>query len=138
MRCGFLGFDVYATDRREMELRADGVSVLFEIEASEHPIGLAPHHRLRQRIERAIEHRGEAPRGILFVNGQRLESPSQRSQPVSEPLRIAAETMRYCIAPTSTLYDGGRRKAPRRRRGGRRVPAAARSNRRLAGVDLRR
>lgn len=100
-----LGFDVYATDRRTMELRADGVSVLFEIEASEHPIDLAPHHRLRQRIEGAIEHRDEAPRGVLFVNGQRLESPAQRSQPVSDPLRIAAETMRYCIAPTPTLYD---------------------------------
>lgn len=101
----FIGFDVYASDRREMELRADGVSVLFEIEASEHPIGLTPHYRLRQRIERAIERRGEAPRGVLFVNGQRLEAPSQRSQPVGDPLRIAAETMRYCIAPTSTLYD---------------------------------
>ena len=100
-----IGFEVYATDRRELELRAGGASILFEIEASEHPIDLAPHHRLRQRIERAIERRGEAPRGVLFVNGQRLEAPSQRAQPVSDPLRIAAETMRYCIAPTSTLYD---------------------------------
>lgn len=100
-----IGFDVYASDRREMELRADGVSVLFETAASEHPIDLAPHYRLRQRIERAIERRGEASRGVLFVNGQRLEAPSQRAQPISDPLRIAAETMRYCIAPTSTLYD---------------------------------
>jgi hypothetical protein len=99
-----IGFEVYASDRREMELRADGVGVLFEIEASEHPIDLAPHHRLRQRIERAIERRGEAPRGVLFVNGQRLESSAQRTRAVSDALRTAAETMRYCIAPTSTLY----------------------------------
>jgi hypothetical protein len=99
-----IGFEVYASDRREMELRADGVGVLFEIEASEHPIDLAPHHRLRQRIERAIERRGEGPRGVLFVNGQRLESPAQRTRAISDALRTAAETMRYCIAPTSTLY----------------------------------
>ena len=99
-----IGFDVYATDRRELELRSDNLSALFEIESSEHPIDLAPHHRLRQRIERAIERRAEAPRGVLFVNGQRLDSPSQRTQPVTDALRVAAETMRYCIAPTSTLY----------------------------------
>ena len=100
-----IGFEVYATDRREMELRADGASVLFEIEASEHAIDLAPHHRLRQRIERAIERRGEAPRGVLFVNGQRLEAPAHRTAQVSDALRLAAETMRYCIAPTSALYE---------------------------------
>ena len=100
-----IGFDVYATDRRELELRIDNAGALFEIESSEHPIDLAPHHRLRQRIERAIERRGEAPRGVLFVNGQRLEPPSQRTQPVTDALRVAAETMRYCIAPTSTLYE---------------------------------
>jgi hypothetical protein len=100
-----IGFEVYATNRQEMELRADGATVLFEIEASEHPIDLAAHHRLRQRIERTIERRGEAPRGVLFVNGQRLESPSLRTQQVSDALRLAAETMRYCIAPTASLYE---------------------------------
>lgn len=100
-----IGFEVYATDWREMELRAEGSSVLFEIEASEHAIDLAPHHRLRQRIERAIERRSEAPRGVLFVNGQRLEAPAHRTAQVSDALRLAAETMRYCVVPTSALYD---------------------------------
>ncbi len=100
-----IGFDVYATDRRELEFRIDNAGTLFEVESSEHPVDLAPHHRLRQRIEQAIERRGEAPRGVLFVNGQRLEPPSRRTQQVTDALRVAAETMRYCIAPTSTLYE---------------------------------
>jgi hypothetical protein len=99
-----IGLEVYATNRQELELRAGEATVLFEIEASEHPIDMAPHHRLRQRIERTIERRGEAPRGVLFVNGQRLESPSLRAHEVSDALRLAAETMRYCVAPTSSLY----------------------------------
>jgi hypothetical protein len=99
-----IGFDVYATDPRELELRAEGASVLFEIEGSEHPVDLAAHHRLRQRIERAIERSAQAPRGVLFVNGQRLESPTRRTRPVTDALRVASETMRYCIAPTSSLY----------------------------------
>ena len=99
-----IGLDVYATNRQEMELRVDGATMLFEIEASEHPIALAAHHRLRQRIEQTIERRGEAPRGVLFVNGQRLESPSLREHEISDALRLAAETMRYCVAPTSSLY----------------------------------
>ena len=100
-----IGLDVYATNRREMELRVGGATVLFEIEASEHAIDLSAHHRLRQRIEQTIERRSEAPRGVLFVNGQRLESPSLRTNEVSDALRLAAETMRYCVAPTSSLHE---------------------------------
>ena len=100
-----IGFEVYASDPENIELRVppSPVSVLVEIESSERPIDLAPHYRLRQRIERAIERRGEAPRGLLVVNGQRLEPPARRTE-VTDALRVAAETMRYCIAPTSTLF----------------------------------
>ena len=100
-----LGCEVYASNANELEMKIGETSVLFEIEASEHPIDLAPHHRLRQRIERAIERRGMALRGVLLVNGQLLQSPGERSRQVSDALALAAETMRYCIAPTSTLFD---------------------------------
>lgn len=99
-----LALDVYATDRREMEMRIEGRGVLFEVEGSDGAVDLAAHHRLRQRIERAIERRGEAPRGVLFVNGRRLEDPQKRASQVTDALRLAAETMRYCIAPASTLH----------------------------------
>ncbi len=99
-----LGVDVYASDPNELELRVDGTQLLLEVEASEQPIGMAPHYRLRQRIERAIEQRGASPRGLIVVNGQRLAEPLQRADEVSPQLRLAAETMRYCIAPASTLF----------------------------------
>jgi hypothetical protein len=98
-----LGVEVYDRDPRELEIKAGEVSALVEIDASEQPIDMAVHHRLRQRIERAIERRGVAPRGVIFVNGQRLQPPTQR-QHVTDSLRTAAETLRYCVAPTPTLY----------------------------------
>ena len=51
------------------------------------------------------ERRGEAPRGVLFVTGQRFESPWRRTQPTAYSLRVAAETMRSCIAPKLSPYD---------------------------------
>jgi len=99
-----IGIDAYAQDQNALELRIDGRPVLLEIEASEQAIDLAPHYRLRQRIESAIERRGEATRGLLIVNGCRLAPPSERTSEISDALRIAAETMRYCVAPASTLF----------------------------------
>jgi hypothetical protein len=99
-----LRFEVHDRDANALEVRCPEGDALIEIEASEHPVDMAAHHRLRQRIERAIERRGSAPRGILFVNGQRLVTPSER-QHVSPSLLTAAETMRYCIVPTPRLYD---------------------------------
>jgi hypothetical protein len=99
-----IGIDVYAGDPNEIELRVDGTPLLLEVEASEQPIGMAPHYRLRERIERAIEQRGASPRGLIVVNGRRLAPPSQRADEVSAQLRLASETMRYCIAPASTLF----------------------------------
>jgi hypothetical protein len=100
-----IGFEVYANDRASLELRCNESGALFEIEASEDRVDMAAHHRLRQRIERAIERGGVAPRGVLFVNGLRLQDPATRGAGVTEPLRVAASAMRYCVAPTATLYD---------------------------------
>lgn len=100
-----IGFEVFdRSTPREVEVRHDGVSAFIEIEGSDRQIDMTPHHRLRQRIERAIEKRGSAPRGILFVNGERLLAPIQRKH-VTDALRLASETMRYCIAPTTGLYN---------------------------------
>jgi hypothetical protein len=102
-----IGFTVYDAGHEELEVRDGDTSALVEVEASEAPVGLAPHYRLRQRIERAIERRPDAPRGVLFVNGERLLEPAHRTH-VTRDLRVAAETMRYCIAPTVTLYEAVR------------------------------
>jgi len=100
-----IGFEVYAQDPAAIELRHDGTPVLLEIEAAEREVELGAHYRLRQRIEQAMERRGEAPRGLLIVNGRRLEAPEQRDAQVSDALRLAAETMRYGIATSASLFD---------------------------------
>lgn len=100
-----IGFDVYANDPNALELRADGARVLFEIEASDAAVDMAPHYRLRQRIERAIERTGDAPRGLIIVNGHRLLAPDERPPQASDALRTAAGTMRYAIATTAGLFD---------------------------------
>ncbi|MDP9236815.1 MAG: hypothetical protein M3P30_05365 [Chloroflexota bacterium] len=99
-----IGFEVYAQDPNAIELRTNDTSVLVEIEGSEHPIDLAPHYRLRQRIEQAIERRGTAPRGLVIANGRRLAAPGDRGDGIGDALRLASETMRYAIAPTPGLF----------------------------------
>jgi len=99
-----LGFDVYANDPNAIEVRDGDVSALVEIEASEYPVAMAPHERLRDRTEDTFQKRTAAPRGVIFVNGRRLLSPATREDEVTPALRLAAETMRYCVAPTSTLF----------------------------------
>ncbi|HYM14026.1 MAG TPA: hypothetical protein VEZ14_00515 [Dehalococcoidia bacterium] len=99
-----IGFDVYDHDPAALELRADGNSLLLEVESGDYPIDLAPHYRLRQRIERTLEQRSEAPRGLLIVNGTRTVAPGERAREVTDALRLASETMRYCVAPASTLF----------------------------------
>lgn len=99
-----LGFQVYARDLNEIEIRSAEGTALVDFAASEQPVDMPAHHRLRQRIERTIEKRGSAPRGVLFVNGERLKAPIQRGH-VTDSVRVAAETMRYCIAPTPGLFE---------------------------------
>jgi len=101
-----LGLDVHAAKPDEIELRAEGARVFVEIDAAEEAVGMAPHYRLRQRIEREIERSGGTPpRGLVFVNGYRLRAPAERPQQASDQLVTAATTMRYAVATTSSLFD---------------------------------
>jgi hypothetical protein len=99
-----IGFDPRVGADGDVRLTVDGGVVLVEVEAAEYAVGIAAHHRLRQRIERAIEAYGRAPRGLLLVNGYRLQPPGQRPRQVDDALRTAAETMRYAIATTDSLF----------------------------------
>jgi hypothetical protein len=100
-----IGCDVYASDPTALELRVDSTRVLVEIEASDVAVDLAPHYRLRQRIERQIQRSGEAPRGVIIVNGYRLDPPAERRPQASDALRTASQTMRYAVLPTTLLFD---------------------------------
>lgn len=103
-----LGFTVYDANPDEIEIRSGDTSALVEIDASDGEVGLAAHYRLRQRIERAIERRDAAPRGVIVINGHRHKPPAERPRQSSDALQLAAETMRYCIVTTAALFDAVR------------------------------
>jgi hypothetical protein len=103
-----IGFTVYDAKPDEIEIRLGDASALVEIDASDQAVGMAAHYRLRQRIERAIERRGVAPRGLLLLNGHRLKPPPERPLQASDALALAAATMRYCVATTASLFDAVR------------------------------
>ncbi len=103
-----IGFDLYTQDASAPELRLGDKSAMLEIAASDEAIDMAPHFRLRQRIDRAIERRGAAPRGVLLVNGHRLKPPAERPPQASDALVAAAEAAHYCIATTASLFEAVR------------------------------
>ena len=103
-----LGFRVAPDDiDRPAQLHLDGKIALLEVAGSTDAIGIEAHYRLRGRLEEAIARR-RPKRGVLVINGYRAQEPSQRAAQYTEPLRIAAETMRYCIVTSVQLYDAAR------------------------------
>jgi hypothetical protein len=80
-------------------------SVMVEAESSNGEVGMEPHYRLRERLETKIAHDKRRSFGVVIVNGYRELPPEERPQQYSESLRIAAESMRYCILTATDLFD---------------------------------
>ena len=89
-------------------LQADGVRIELEVEGSEVQVGMAPHYRLRRRLDARIEHEGNAPRGLIVVNGERMQAPERREEPYAEALRVAAEATSYALLPAPELFSAAR------------------------------
>jgi hypothetical protein len=109
-----LGLRVVARDiDSPAEVRADTSDprertvVLLEVEGGVDTVGLEGHYRLRRRLEEAIA-AGKPRRGLLVINGHRRMPPSERPQQYADSLRVAAETMRYCVATSEQLFRGVR------------------------------
>ncbi len=104
-----LGFRVLAKDLDSpAEVEAEGGRrVLVETDASDGAVGMDGHHRLRRRLEDAIA-QGKPKRGLLIVNGYRSQEPAQREAQYDDPVRVAAESMRYCVATTTQLFHAVR------------------------------
>jgi hypothetical protein len=105
-----IGFTVVARDLdapAELQLAGDDRRLLLETDAAEEAAGMDGHHRLRRRLEEAIA-QGQPKRGLLIINGYRAKEPSQRPAQYEESLRIAAESMRYCVATTTQLFHAAR------------------------------
>lgn len=103
-----IGFRIVAQDIDEpAEARLDSATLLLEVDASDEAVGMDGHHRLRRRLEEAIA-AGKPKRGLLVINGYRTKSPAERPPQYDEPLRIAAESMRYCVATSEQLFQAAR------------------------------
>ena len=108
LRClELLGFSSQDSDG-EVALRAHKDRLDLEVEGSTEPVGMAPHYRLRTRLDARIEREGKAPRGLVVVNGERLQAPGSRKAPFEDALRVAAEATSYALLPAPELFQAAR------------------------------
>ena len=110
---GLLGFRVIGQDidaPAELWFEAgkrDRKVAILEVDASEDAVGMDGHYRLRRRLEEAIA-QGKEKRGILIINGLRRLPPAEREAQYQDALRVASESMRYCVATTEQLFHAVR------------------------------
>lgn len=85
-------------------LEADGVTLFLETEGSSEAVDMSPHYRLRRRREEELQKAGRMVQGLLVVNGFRGEPPEGRPPQFIDALRLAAESMRYCLLTADGLF----------------------------------
>lgn len=100
-----LGFAVDPDPDRPAVVYADARTFFFEVEGSRETVKEEVYIRLQRRIEKHMLERGDAPKGVVVVNGQRRSSPGRRTEPVSRALRIACENYRYALIHGPTLFE---------------------------------
>jgi hypothetical protein len=84
-------------------------AVMVEAESSTGEVGMDPHYRLRERMESRIS-QGHRAYGLIVVNGFRDQPPAERPRQYGDSLRVAAESMRYCVLTATGLFDAVRDK----------------------------
>jgi hypothetical protein len=106
-----LGFSQYSNPDEPGFFSYSSETLFVEAEASTGAIGMEPHYRLRQRLEaRIADDAREPPRGIIVINGHRERPPAEREQQYTDSLRVAAESMRYCVVEATRLFEAVRDK----------------------------
>ena len=104
VRClELLGF---RTSERDGQVTLSDAAGRLELEAegSTEAIGMAPHYRLRARLDKRIEQEGRAARGLVVANGERTQPPDRRDAPIADALRVAAEATSYAVLPSPELF----------------------------------
>jgi hypothetical protein len=106
-----LGFTQYSNLDDPAVFSFGGHTIFMEADASLEAVGMEPHYRLRQRLEEKIADEGRTPpRAIVVVNGYREQALGERPQQYSDALKVASESMRYCLLQATDLYDAVRYK----------------------------
>jgi hypothetical protein len=85
-------------------------TVMVEMESSPGEVGMEPHYRLRERMEGRIARDKRRAHGLLVINGHNTVAPAERERQYTDSLRIAAESMRYCVVTATDLFDAVRDK----------------------------
>jgi hypothetical protein len=100
-----LGFDVDSNLDEPAILMANVENCFLETEGSTDAVDMAPHYRLRQRREQELQKSGRYVKGLIVVNGYRLQPPAERPTQFIDALRVAAESTRYCLITSTQLFD---------------------------------
>jgi len=100
-----LGFANYTQPDEPGVVSFEGSRVFLETEGSTEAVAMAPHYRLRARIEQSIAAEGGRPLGLIVINGFRDQPPEARPQQFEDSLRVAAESMRYCVIESTKLFE---------------------------------
>jgi hypothetical protein len=74
------------------------------VAGSEEAVDMAPHYRLRTRLDTIIERSSKPARGLIVANGQRLTRPEERKRETTESLRVAAESVGYAVITARDLF----------------------------------
>jgi hypothetical protein len=101
--CELVGFRPIGDERAPLLSGPEG-DLLLEAEGSSDAVGMAPHYRLRARIDAAIARGDPPPRGLVVANGQRQAAPDRRDRQYIDALRVAAEATRYALLPAPLLF----------------------------------
>lgn len=99
-----LGFEVTERHASAIEVGAEGLKAVVECEGSIGEVVEWPYIRLQRRLEERLLKSGDAPRGMIVVNGHRTKSPDERPAQHSDPLRIACQNYRYGLLTGETLF----------------------------------
>jgi hypothetical protein len=100
-----LGFQVTEDLDRPAEAAWEGQALLLEAEGSSEAVEMAPHYRLRRRLEEALERTAQPRRGLIVVNGYRLQPPEERPSQYVDALGVAAESMRYGLVTGLQVFQ---------------------------------
>ncbi len=65
---------------------------------------MAPHYRLRQRLDKLLERSSVAGRGLIVANGRRSNPPTNREKQFIDSLRVGAEALGYAVLTADSLY----------------------------------
>jgi hypothetical protein len=100
-----LGATSYAQPDEPAVFNMGSETVFVEAESSPGEVGMDPHYRLRARMEARISKDKRRAFGLIVVNGHNQTAPDERARQYTDALRVAAESMRYCVLTATDLFD---------------------------------